>query len=161
VSYERSHKPGHVSRYEGHQGPEGCPDNDASGATDRQEHGTSVLPGVWLETQRVPMQGNHMSAVHQSERVLAQLRKSPVTIADFDRQPACDGGARITRLAARILDLKQRGLPIESRMVRLGDTHVKEYWLSDLVEDVPEAETEQAGLFVLPSVPHYREEEAA
>lgn len=96
----------------------------------------------------------------QTERVLAQLRKSSVTIADFDRQPACDGGDKITRLAARILDLKKRGLPIDSRMVRLGDTHVKEYWLSDLVEATPEADTEQAGLLVLPSVPHYREEAA-
>ena len=63
------------------------------------------------------------------QRVLAQLRKGPVTLADFDRDTAVDGGARITRLAARIQDLKDDGYAISSRKVRLGHALVAEYRL--------------------------------
>jgi hypothetical protein len=65
----------------------------------------------------------------QTDRVLAVLRVRPVSIADFDRQPACDGGNRITRLAPRILELKRRGCVITSRMVPLGSTRVAQYTL--------------------------------
>jgi hypothetical protein len=61
----------------------------------------------------------------QTARVLAVLRRRPVTLADFDCQPACDGGDRITRLGARIQDLKDDGYPIASK--RLG--HMARYTL--------------------------------
>ena len=64
-----------------------------------------------------------------TSRVLEVLRQRPVTIGDWDRQPACDGGNRITRLAARIYDLKQEGYDISSRQVELGDAYVAEYSL--------------------------------
>lgn len=63
------------------------------------------------------------------ERVLAQLRKGPVLAADFDRQPAIDGGNRHTRVAARITDLKNQGHEIGSRRVKLGNATVAEYFL--------------------------------
>lgn len=69
------------------------------------------------------------------QRVLAQLYKAPVTLADFDRDTAIDGGARITRLAARIQDLKDDGYAISRRMVRLGSAMVAEYRLVDLAPE--------------------------
>jgi hypothetical protein len=68
----------------------------------------------------------------QKERVLAQLRRGEITLADFDRETAVDGGARITRLAARIQDLKDDGYAISRRMVKLGGTLVAEYRLYEL-----------------------------
>lgn len=61
----------------------------------------------------------------QSARVLAVLRQRPVTLADFDCQPACDGGDRITRLGARIQDLKDDGYRLHSE--RIG--HIARYTL--------------------------------
>lgn len=65
-----------------------------------------------------------MSALSQNDRVLRVLRlrgEHGTTVNDWDRgedTPAIDGGARITRLAARIKDLQDRGLnvqPVEKR----------------------------------------------
>lgn len=70
-----------------------------------------------------------MTLPSQTDRVLAVLRERPVTISDFDRQPACDGLAKITRLAARIQDLKAAGCTISSRKVTLGGAQVAEYTL--------------------------------
>lgn len=64
----------------------------------------------------------------QCSRIDAVLDVRPVTIADFDRQPACDGGNKIARLAARIDDLKKQGKDIRSRWVTLGDVQVKQYY---------------------------------
>ncbi|MDE2103215.1 MAG: hypothetical protein KGL39_38570 [Patescibacteria group bacterium] len=80
----------------------------------------------------------------QCDRIDAVLDKRPVTIADFDRQPACDGGDRITRLAARIQDLKDRGRDIRSRWVTLGNTQVKQYYkVSQSCPDVSSLPTGQ------------------
>lgn len=50
----------------------------------------------------------------QKERVLAALRSHPdgITQLDFLREPTLDGGETITRLAARIKELKDDGHPI-------------------------------------------------
>lgn len=61
----------------------------------------------------------------QTLRVLKVLRQRPVTLADFDCQPACDGGDRITRLGARIQDLKDDGYRLRSQ--RVG--HIARYTL--------------------------------
>ena len=61
----------------------------------------------------------------QTARVLAVMRHRPVTLADFDCQPACDGGDRITRLGARIQDLKDDGYRVDSQ--RVG--HIARYTL--------------------------------
>lgn len=83
-----------------------------------------------------------VAAVSQTDRVRAWiLRGHHTTIADWDRQPAIDGGRKITRLARCIGDLKDEGLPVQSVMVDLGDAHVKEYWLassSNLVSVPPQ-----------------------
>ena len=55
-----------------------------------------------------------MSAT-QNERVLRALRNHPAGLCqgDFIQTPAIDGGHRLTRLAARIQDLKDAGHRIE------------------------------------------------
>ena len=65
----------------------------------------------------------------QTLRVLRVLERRPVTIADFDCQPACDGGDRITRLGARVHELKRAGFPVHGVRVKLGATHVQRYTL--------------------------------
>lgn len=77
-----------------------------------------------------------MSAA-QTDRVLAMLRRHPVTIEHTDCQPAADGGDKITRLAARIGDLKKRGHVIDSRRVKLGGASVAEYVLTTDAEATP------------------------
>lgn len=70
-----------------------------------------------------------MTGPSQTLRVRDQLRIGPVTILDFDRQPAIDGGSRITRLARCVGDLKYRGYTIDSKLVAVGDVHVARYTL--------------------------------
>ena len=65
----------------------------------------------------------------QTLRVLRVLEQRSVTIADFDCQPACDGGDRITRLGARVHELKRAGFPVHGVRVKLGTTHVQRYTL--------------------------------
>lgn len=53
----------------------------------------------------------------QTDRVLAALHKLPehgITQVDFLRFPTVDGGPPITRLAARIEELRSEGFNIES-----------------------------------------------
>jgi hypothetical protein len=70
--------------------------------------------------------------VSQTDRVEAWLRAhGSTTIGDWDRQPACDGGNKITRLARCIGDLRARGVPIPlSTRVKLGNAFVAEYRLA-------------------------------
>lgn len=88
----------------------------------------------------------------QCGRVQAWLEThESTTIADWDRQPACDGGDKITRLAARIGDLKtKRGLSIDSRLVPLGETRVAEYRLNPKSSRQPAPDTLAASLFSTP-----------
>lgn len=57
----------------------------------------------------------------QADRVLASLQRAGehgVTQVDWLRSPTPDGGPSITRLAARIQDLKDRGYRFEVRGTR-------------------------------------------
>lgn len=69
-----------------------------------------------------------MAAMTQNDRVLRLLRirgEYGTTVNDWDRGegvPAVDGGARMTRLAARITDLKNAGHPVEPVEKRGGFT---------------------------------------
>lgn len=66
-----------------------------------------------------------------TSRVEAWLRAHHSTnMTEWDRQPAIDGGNKVTRLARCIGDLKDRGLPIPpSKRIKIGDSWVAEYRL--------------------------------
>lgn len=66
------------------------------------------------------------------------LKHGSTTIADWDREPACDGGHKITRLAARIKDLRDEGWDIPpSVMVPLGHARVAKYTLRTRPPEFP------------------------
>jgi len=85
-----------------------------------------------------------MSGPSQNDRVLRLLRmrgEYGVTVNDFDRGkgvPAVDGGARITRLAARVTDLKDAGHNVEPVEKREGFT------VYALLAPLPERERPEA-----------------
>lgn len=74
------------------------------------------------------------------QRVLEQLQTGRViTLGDFGFPRACDGGKPITRLAARIHDLKADGHPVESMTTTLGSAKVAGYYLKTSSGAVPHA----------------------
>lgn len=81
----------------------------------------------------------------QTERVLAALRihLGGITQVDFLRVPTIDGGSPITRLAARILELRDDGHPILDAGTRDG---CKLYRLGQPAAD--------GQLFTVPAVNH-------
>jgi hypothetical protein len=67
----------------------------------------------------------------QTARVLRILETRPTSLTDWDREPAVDGGARITRLAARIAELRKLGFPVRTdHVTTVGRAHIARYRLS-------------------------------
>jgi hypothetical protein len=63
--------------------------------------------------------------ITQNDRVLAALKqagRSGITELDFEAPRVTDGGKPIRRLAARVFDLRLRGLPVEPDGERDGVT---------------------------------------
>ncbi len=67
----------------------------------------------------------------QTARLLDYMKRLPKGVGITQREAINDLG--IYRLASRICDLKQSGIPIQSQFkkvkTRYGETSVKEYWL--------------------------------
>lgn len=67
----------------------------------------------------------------QTARLLRYMKGLPKGVGITQKEAINDLG--IYRLASRICDLKQMGVPVESRFkkvkTRYGETNVKEYWL--------------------------------
>jgi hypothetical protein len=76
----------------------------------------------------------------QNDRVLAALKQAGprgITELDFEAPRVTDGGKPIRRLAARIFDLRLRGLPVEPNGERDGLT----VYVLKSVETAPTVET--------------------
>lgn len=101
------------------------------------------------------------------DRILVALRKGPVDQSMFDR-PTCDGYGHIPQIARRIRDLRLSGCDIDTDTD--GDGYATYRLLSEpspvvvtktaAEDDFVNADEEQASLFDLPSIPHYRQEAA-
>lgn len=74
-----------------------------------------------------------------TSRVETWLRAHGRTnMTEWDRQPAIDGGNKVTRLARCIGDLKAKGLPIPpAKRIKIGNCWVAEYRLTSLAS-IPE-----------------------
>jgi hypothetical protein len=93
----------------------------------------------------------------QSDRVLAALSRAGargITSVDFIRHPTVDGGPPILRVAARIRDLRDQGIEIETDGERDGVAVYKLRTVSStapggdrVVEPAPSAEPSDGRLF--------------
>lgn len=82
----------------------------------------------------------------QTARVLARLRQRPVGAMDFQPPNICDGGQPITRVAGRILELRELGFEIRSDRAANGTA------MYTLLVDVERVETPNEGAAVMTTV---------